>query len=465
MVQIKRIFAKNFKSLRDVDYRCSGLNILTGVNGSGKSSLMQTLLLMRYLGLREAGLCCAFRGSSVGLSGEISDMKYCYAEEYDVVRVGVECMGKCPSWGVKNCSSINGTITLDREIVAGSRGGMVAFHPAVRLAYGVNAADVALTLQDGALKISGAPAAKEGEEDRLSDIAKIEQENIRRTRQMWKRMRFIDAYRARPTEVSRDGCSCAVRGLVSGDCDPEGRDAAEILWTYGDKYWLREGNMMIREGSILDDIVPLASACGECGGSDGLPIRGSSLRNQVDAWLSVISTGASCHVEKYIVGTESRYVMSIAYGDSEDAKYIPQNVGFGVSNVLPILVTLLSAQPGDIIVIENPEAHLHPRGQSAIGELLARATSHGVQLFVETHSDHIINGVRAAVKEGILPSGEVSIAFVERKHQRSCSGENGLQDEVYSEIRNIRVDRRGALSEYPPEFLDEWNNQMMELML
>lgn len=80
------------------------------------------------------------------------------------------------------------------------------------------------------------------------------------------------------------------------------------------------------------------------------------------------------------------------------------NMGFGVSYSLPIIVALLSAREGDILVLENPEAHLHPRGQRKIGELVALAAANGVQIFMETHSDHVLNGIRLSVRNKKISS-------------------------------------------------------------
>lgn len=72
------------------------------------------------------------------------------------------------------------------------------------------------------------------------------------------------------------------------------------------------------------------------------------------------------------------------------------------------------ARPGDMVLIENPESHLHPKGQSAIGRLLAATAANGVQIFCESHSDHIINGVRVAVKEGIIQQNQLAVYYFSR---------------------------------------------------
>jgi len=77
-----------------------------------------------------------------------------------------------------------------------------------------------------------------------------------------------------------------------------------------------------------------------------------------------------------------------------------KNVGFGLSYTLPIITALLlgSVTPNCIVMLENPEAHLHPRGQTEIGRLISLCVECGVQVIVETHSDHLFDSIRVQAK-------------------------------------------------------------------
>ena len=108
-----------------------------------------------------------------------------------------------------------------------------------------------------------------------------------------------------------------------------------------------------------------------------------------------------------------------------------------------------------LVMIENPEAHLHPKGQAKMGELIARCAASGVQLFVETHSDHIVNGLRVAVKEKIITPKQVGINYFTKNI------ENG---ESYTVNTPIKIGINGELSYYPQDFIDEWENQLMKLI-
>lgn len=102
------------------------------------------------------------------------------------------------------------------------------------------------------------------------------------------------------------------------------------------------------------------------------------------------------------------------YLDSEDNSkgFRPSNVGFGYSYVLPIITVMLFAEKGAKVFIENPEAHLHPGAQSRLIDFLVKyAKKNDIQLFIETHSDHIINGLRIAVSKRELERHEAHIIY------------------------------------------------------
>ncbi|RLA84515.1 MAG: hypothetical protein DRG78_01285 [Epsilonproteobacteria bacterium] len=92
----------------------------------------------------------------------------------------------------------------------------------------------------------------------------------------------------------------------------------------------------------------------------------------------------------------------------------PKNMGSGISYVTSILIICLSAKIGQIIIIENPEIHLHPKAQSKLAEFLAFVASKGIQIIIETHNDHLINRFRYEVFEGNLKSDEIIIHYKEK---------------------------------------------------
>jgi predicted ATPase len=136
---------------------------------------------------------------------------------------------------------------------------------------------------------------------------------------------------------------------------------------------------------------------------------------QVDAWLQEVTPGV--HLELEPIRAADAVIGGFVFdreGDVASRRYRATNVGFGLSYVLPIIVALMATRARGLVLLENPEAHIHPRGQTKLGELAARAAAGGVQVLVETHSDHFMDGVRIAVRDGLVMPGEVSFHYFDR---------------------------------------------------
>ncbi len=94
-----------------------------------------------------------------------------------------------------------------------------------------------------------------------------------------------------------------------------------------------------------------------------------------------------------------------------DIEFDPRNVGAGNSYLAKILIMCLQAKRGDYVIIENPEIHLHPKAQAKLGEFFAKLVDAGVNLIIETHSEHIINKIRYCVYKKIIPNKNVAIYY------------------------------------------------------
>ena len=94
--------------------------------------------------------------------------------------------------------------------------------------------------------------------------------------------------------------------------------------------------------------------------------------------------------------------------------FLPVNVGFGIPYVLPLITELLVSDEKSLLLIENPESHLHPKGQTMIAKLISLASENGCQFLCESHSDHVINGVRVAAKQEMIHNEKIGIAFFQR---------------------------------------------------
>ena len=126
----------------------------------------------------------------------------------------------------------------------------------------------------------------------------------------------------------------------------------------------------------------------------------------------------------------------------------PVHTGFGLTQVLPIVVAALSINREGILLIENPEVHLHPAGQALMGQFLADVAQAGVQVILETHSDHILNGIRRAVKVGRLPAEQVSIHFFQSR------------EDAGPQVVSPFLDRTGNIDPWPQGFFDQFDKDM-----
>lgn len=179
------------------------------------------------------------------------------------------------------------------------------------------------------------------------------------------------------------------------------------------------------------------------------------LRDQVEAWIGEISPGTRLHLTPHSEMDLVSLQYSFTTGRQVSNPYRSTNVGFGLTYTLPIIVAALASKSGALILVENPEAHLHPRGQAQIGDLLARAASCGVQVLLETHSDHVLNGIRLAVHAGRLSPNDIRLHFFGREEHA---------DQARSEVVSPRIDRNGRLDQWPDGFFDEWDKSLEALL-
>ena len=120
------------------------------------------------------------------------------------------------------------------------------------------------------------------------------------------------------------------------------------------------------------------------------------LSTQVQLWMQKVSPRVNIYIESNGNDFKLNYKFS-REGNTMTEPISAINVGYGISYVLPIIIAVLSAKPGSILLIENPEAHIHPRAQAELMKLLMRAAKAGIQIIIETHSDHIMNGALVAI--------------------------------------------------------------------
>jgi predicted ATPase len=175
-----------------------------------------------------------------------------------------------------------------------------------------------------------------------------------------------------------------------------------------------------------------------------LPGVPNFVRLTVQSWMSQLFPGFQLEIKR----VDAANLLTVGVRTSPGGDFFkPTNVGFGLTHVLPIITACVAATPGRLLIVENPETHLHPAGQSMIGSFLALAAAAGVQVIVETHSDHVLNGVRRTIRDQRLSPEEVRIYFFH--------AETGKGGETKAAVENVSVDSMGHLTGWPAGFFDQ----------
>jgi predicted ATPase len=375
---LSKIGLTNFKIFREQEIGLASLTLLAGLNGSGKSTVMQALAMLRQS--HDTGL---LKTRSWLLNGELVELGS-----------GSDVLHDNPSEG--------GVMSLSLTAASeGSGGGVTSSWPVKYDAKG----DVLISASD--LFYPVAPASKF---NLFADG-----------------FQYLRADRVNPSVIyPKSQHAVGTRRFLGS----RGEFTAHFLLEYGD-----------------DPIGCPALADPEATQAD-------KLLSQTNAWMRRFSPDVMLDVEN-ISRTDLvqlRYSYRTRGIGGGGGQFRATNVGFGLSYSLPIVVACLSAKPTDLLLIENPEAHLHPEGQLAVGDLLARAAAAGIQVIVETHSDHVLNGIRLAVKRGTLQPSHTGFRFFQRNEVGAA------------EIKCPTIGHDGMLSEWPSGFFTQWDDALVQLL-
>jgi len=171
----------------------------------------------------------------------------------------------------------------------------------------------------------------------------------------------------------------------------------------------------------------------------GRPYR--SFEENLGYWLNRMGIIEEFAVEELAPGTDL-YELRVTVSGGRTPVSIT-DVGFGVSQVLPVLVQVFYAPSGSPVVLEQPEIHLHPAAQSELGDVLIQAIKdNGVQLLVETHSEHLLRRIQRRVAEAEIESKDVALYFIDTRDGRS-------------HIRQLVVDEYGNIANWPDGFFGD----------
>ena len=391
-----KLSIKNFKCFHNIEIDLNDLTVFAGVNGNGKSSAIQSLLLMR----RTIEHCSDWKTDHFefnqinGLNIELND---------------VYCLGLGNSENILHVEYDNPIIEL----------GLVKNSFDFEICYNVN---------DGQ-ELFISPAA-------INSNSYSYPENPL----FFKEFYYLNAERLGPRIIQTlkfyDYLNVGFQGELTAQIIAD-IDSLE-----------KKSNFEIDVDRILNDPKFL---------------KGSRFYHHVNAWLSYIIDGVTIDAKKDSETHTARIWVENNF--SQGKSISPTNTGFGISYSLPIIVACLIAKKHRILIIENPEAHLHPSAQSKMGYFLGLIANAGVKIVVETHSDHVINGIQIAVAKGVIENSKVTINYFYRKQKTKEELDNdkilGLKQQP--EVKHITITKKGELSEWPKGFFDQTQIDFMEL--
>lgn len=368
---ITKLILERFKCFKETEeFTFSKFNILSGINGKGKSTLLQSLLLIsQSIRKNDNPYILLINGEWVKL-GSFSDI------------INSDVRTKCFSFTVDIETKESEKQTIYFEYCENEENDRVADLTGLK----VNGHDYFEELSSG----PGADLIlEEGEYYEINNHSS--QKTVLTTESLkpfntFKNFQYISADRVVPSEFvkkwedSTDSLKIGTRG----------ENVVNVLSYYGTKLFIEPEKCNRDE----DD---------------------KTLLKQTVAWLSFVMEGANLQVEEI----ENSSLLKLQLGTDKNRAHLfkPTNVGFGYSYVLSLIVTVLMARKGDTIIVENPEAHLHPGAQSRLTQFLSIIASSGIQLFVETHSEHVVNAIRliALEKQSKLINEDVSIYFFDNQ--------------------------------------------------
>lgn len=389
---IKNLLIQNFKCIKEFNQPLGGLTLLTGLNSAGKSSIIQALALLRQSIIdNEWGKALQLNGSLLQLGTMADIINRTQGRHGFSIAIQTD-LGRC-NWEVTSTDRTKENSAILKEISIKTPQSATSYSQA-QLA----AVDIHKLVPQGSKN-------------------SIDIEFIQSLKNILSTMIYISSERIGPREVYS-----ARTPLSFPDVGSTAEKTALTLEQFEDA-----------------GINPALTVPGEV-----LPLKAT-----VEYWMSQVFPDFKFQIKR--LDGADLLIMSIASNSKNDF-FRPTHVGFGISHVLPIYTACIAASPGQTILIENPESHLHPAAQSEMGIFLAKAASRGVQIIIETHSDHILNGVRRAVRDKTILSQEVLVYFL--SHAR----------EGQESIERILVKDDGKISRWPSGFFDQIDSDLEYLM-
>ncbi len=426
---LTQIKLKNFKVFKEeTSFPLAKINLLTGINGRGKSSLLQALLLMRQSIEQDENTSQLYLNGSCVRLGSFEDVSNVDSVE-DVIEIGFSL------FNTEKELSIDLNHSFVKNLTNHSAVDLKTLHISSNHSFW-NKQSLATTKSIEIYQNSKSSEIPYTEKWIDTDLAFDKNSNLNALHRVFflymkinEDTFFTSQYFHKFNEIH----------YVSADrIGPKDFYLKENLGKFinvGAK-----GEMIanvIAHKKEKDELVNDVLYLGE---------DAKTLEQQIQEWLKEIFGEAKFKIE------DKGDIIYLYFNTKNDGNwYKPSNVGFGFSYILPIIVSGLIAKEGEILIIENPEAHLHPKAQSKLTEFLSKVASTGVQVFIESHSEHILNGLRiAAINQDIdITNEDISVLYFHEK------------EEGY--FTQIPIKPNGDIEVWKEDFFDQTNQDLSKI--
>ncbi|VDG73503.1 Uncharacterized conserved protein [Clostridium carnis] len=347
---INRLYIQNLKSISELEINCSNLNLFVGTNSSGKSTVLQSLLLL--------------------------------------------------SQNINQNSGLNGYLTSLGE-----------FREAKN--FNVDKKEITVSVEDKDDKLE--ITFWEDKEGNLQSEINCNNEELKKIMSFDNNhIHYLSCHRIGALDIYNKNLS--------------GYDEFGINGEYTMYYLMKHGSDPLEKELIksMDSYV---------------------LLNQVNYWLKYI-VNSTVKTEN-ILGTD---VLKAKYSMIDERELRPKNVGSGISYLVSLIIMCLASKKNDILIIENPEIHLHPKSQARVCEFLYFIAQSGRQLFVETHSDHLFNGLRAGIATNSMDKEQMEINFL------------NINNENCTENTKIQIGKRGKILNQVNDLFDQFDADLNKML-
>jgi predicted ATPase len=443
---LTKITLENFKVFRHAtEFPLAKINLLTGINGRGKSSLLQSILLFKQSVEQNENTSRFFLNGAVLSLGTMRDLKNRATERTQPIKIAFSfrdlaipdnivdvkyTLQTNPNEGDENANAAEINACEIRSSIGfynrqGQREDKIPFDSKyIRITRKDDSTHEEIWEKgDGKEVIFASNGSVVQRFLYLPMFLQSENYPHLRSHLKFKNIHYIAADRIGAKDYYPKNFNLANFITI----DKKGENVIDILAYYENK-------------QVHDNVYR------ESNEASGFQNLGQDVKTQVGEWIGWILDA----IVKVIPIKVGDYVNQLEF-EINGKKFKPSNVGFGYSYILPIITAGLIANAGEILIVENPEAHLHPKAQSRLTGFLAKVAATGVQVFVESHSEHILNGLRIATlkKEIDLTNEDVSVLY--------------FQDVEKQPFIRLNIEKDGSIKNWVEGFFDQQEIDLSEI--